>query len=48
MAYILVVDDEEKMQHLLSIMLIRQGYSVDRAGDGAKAFQMIKENPMIL
>ena len=45
MAYILVVDDEEKMQHLLSIMLIRQGYSVDRAGDGAKAFQMIKENP---
>jgi len=45
MAYILVVDDEEKMQHLLSIMLVRQGYSVDRAGDGVKAFEMIKENP---
>jgi len=45
MAYILVVDDEEKMQHLLSIMLIRQGYSVDRAGDGAKALEMIKANP---
>ena len=45
MAYILVVDDEEKMQHLLSIMLIRQGYNVDRAGDGRKAFEMIKANP---
>ncbi len=45
MAYILVVDDEEKMQHLLSIMLVRQGYSVDRAGDGAKALEMIKANP---
>ncbi len=45
MAYILVVDDEEKMQHLLSIMLGRQGYSVDRAGDGVKALEMIKENP---
>ena len=45
MAYILVVDDEEKMQHLLSIMLVRQGYSVDRAGDGVKALQMIRENP---
>jgi len=45
MAYILVVDDEEKMQHLLSIMLVRQGYSVDRAGDGEKALEMIKENP---
>ncbi len=45
MAYILVVDDEEKMQHLLSIMLVRQGYSVDRAGDGLKALEMVKENP---
>ncbi|MFO7839171.1 MAG: sigma-54 dependent transcriptional regulator [Desulfosalsimonadaceae bacterium] len=45
MAYILVVDDEEKMQHLLSIMLVRQGYSVDRAGDGNTAFEMIKTTP---
>jgi DNA-binding NtrC family response regulator len=45
MAYILVVDDEEKMQHLLSIMLVRQGYSVDRAGDGLSALEMIKANP---
>jgi DNA-binding NtrC family response regulator len=45
MAYILVVDDEEKMQHLLSIMLVRQGYSVDRAGDGSTALEMIRANP---
>nr|MDA8404594.1 response regulator [Desulfobacteraceae bacterium] len=45
MAYILVVDDEEKMQHLLSIMLMRQGYRVDRAGDGQKALALIRENP---
>jgi len=45
MAYILVVDDEEKMQHLLSIMLMRQGYRVDRAGDGQKALTLIRENP---
>jgi DNA-binding NtrC family response regulator len=45
MAYILVVDDEEKMQHLLSIMLARQGYNVDRAGDGRKALEMIQANP---
>ena len=45
MAYILVVDDEEKMQHLLSIMLVRQGHSVDRAGEGLTALEMIKANP---
>jgi DNA-binding NtrC family response regulator len=45
MAYILVVDDEEKMQHLLAIMLIRQGYSVDRAGDGRRALEMITSHP---
>jgi len=45
MAYILVVDDEEKMQHLLSVMLMRQGYRVDRAGDGEKALALVRENP---
>ncbi len=45
MAYILIVDDEEKMQHLLSIMLVRLGFSVDRAGDGLSALEMIKTNP---
>lgn len=45
MAYILVVDDEEKMQHLLSVILMRQGYRVDRAGDGRKALDLIRDNP---
>jgi len=34
MAHILIVDDEERMRHLLSIMLSRKGYRVDQAGDG--------------
>ena len=43
MIHILVVDDEEKMRHLLSIMLERKGYQVDQAGDGIEAFEMIRE-----
>ena len=39
MAHILVVDDEKKMRHLLSIMLGRAGHSVDEAGDGLVALQ---------
>ena len=42
MAHILVVDDEEKMRHLLSIMLGRKGHRIDQAGDGMEAFHMIK------
>ena len=42
MAHILVVDDEEKMRHLLSIMLGRKGHRIDEAGDGKEAFEMIK------
>jgi len=38
---ILVVDDEEKMRHLLSIMLGRRGYLVDQAGDGVEALEML-------
>ncbi len=45
MARILVVDDEEKMRHLLSIMLGRQGYHVEEAGDGQQALEMIKATP---
>ena len=39
---ILVVDDEEKMRHLLSIMLGRRGYLVDQAGDGVEALEMLE------
>ncbi len=35
--HILVIDDEENMRHMLSVMLTRQGYCVDQAGDGEKA-----------
>lgn len=45
MAHILVVDDEERMRHLLSIILTRRGYTVDQAGDGVEALAMIKETP---
>lgn len=44
MAYILVVDDEEKMRHLLSIMLGRSGHRVSQAADGLAALEMIKAN----
>ena len=45
MAHLLIVDDEEKMRHLLSIMLERKGHSVDQAGDGIDALEMIKTTP---
>lgn len=37
MAHILIVDDEEKMRNLLSIMLERKGYGIDQAKDGKDA-----------
>jgi DNA-binding NtrC family response regulator len=45
MAHILVVDDEEKMRHILSIMLSTKGYTVDQAGDGIAALEMIRATP---
>ena len=42
MVRILVVDDEEKMRHLLSIMLERRGYHVDQAGDGVDALKRLE------
>ncbi len=45
MAYILVVDDEEKIRHILRIMLELKGHTVDEAGDGAKALEMVRDNP---
>jgi len=44
MAYILVVDDEEKIRNILKIMLSLRGHRVDLAADGIKALEMIKEN----
>jgi DNA-binding NtrC family response regulator len=45
MAHILVVDDEQRMRHLLSIMLSRMGYQVAQAGDGMEALEMINATP---
>ena len=45
MAHILIVDDEQRMRHLLSIMLGRKGYRVDQAGDGMEAMEMIRNTP---
>ena len=44
MAYILVVDDEEKIRKILKIMLTLKGHKVDLAEDGKEALEMIKEN----
>ncbi len=43
MSTILIVDDEHKMRHLLSIMLNRNGYEVDQAEDGQQALEMIQK-----
>lgn len=45
MAQILIVDDEKKMRHLLSIMLTRRGYQVDEAADGLEALELIRARP---
>jgi two-component system response regulator PilR (NtrC family) len=40
---ILVVDDEESLREVLTIMLHREGYRVDAAADGAQALMRLKE-----
>lgn len=45
MAHILIVDDEKRMRHLLSIMLTAKGHRVDQAEDGVQALEMIKSTP---
>ncbi len=41
MAKILIVEDEEKMRHLLSIMAGGRGHEVDQAADGVKAMEKL-------
>jgi len=45
MAHILIIDDEERMRHLLSIMLGRRGYRVSQAADGLEGLEKIKTEP---
>ncbi len=40
---ILVVDDEESLREILTIMLHREGYRVDAAADGLQALTRLKE-----
>ncbi|MDD2365212.1 MAG: sigma-54 dependent transcriptional regulator [Desulfuromonadaceae bacterium] len=40
--HILVIDDEKNMRNMLSIMLSRQGYSVDEAADGFEGLMALK------
>ncbi|MFZ5569110.1 MAG: sigma-54-dependent transcriptional regulator [Thermodesulfobacteriota bacterium] len=45
MAHILIVDDEEKMRHLLALLLQRNGHTTEQASDGLEAYAKIKETP---
>ena len=44
MAYILVVDDEEKILKILRIMLSLKGHRVDVSPSGEDALEKIKAN----
>ncbi len=48
MARILVVDDEQRMRHLLSIILKKKGYEVEEAEDGMQALEMLGSTPFDL
>ena len=45
MARILIADDEQKMRHLLSMILEEAGHEVEKAEDGTQAFSKL-ENDM--
>jgi two-component system response regulator AtoC len=42
--HILVIDDEENMRHMLSVMLTRQGYHVGAAADGEEGLNRVVDN----
>ena len=42
---ILIVDDDETVREILSRYLVREGYDVDRAGDGEAALQRTQTHP---
>lgn len=42
--HILIIDDEENMRHMLSVMLARQGYRVDLAADGTEGLNCLTNN----
>lgn len=42
--HILIIDDEENLRHMLSVMLARQGYRVDLAGNGEEGLNALMNN----
>ncbi len=42
---VLIVDDEENLRHVLSVVLQRDGYQTDEASDGNEALEKIKSQP---
>ena len=40
---ILIIDDEENLRHMLSVMLTRQGYQTEIAADGAQGLLCLRE-----
>lgn len=40
-AHILIIDDEENLRHMLSVMLRKQGYSTDSAANGEEALDKL-------
>ncbi|MGB9082861.1 MAG: sigma-54 dependent transcriptional regulator [Desulfuromonadaceae bacterium] len=42
--HILIIDDEENLRHMLSVMLARQGYHVDLAENGEEGLNSLKNN----
>ncbi len=41
---VLIVDDEENMRHMLSVILSKEGYEVDIAGDGKEAVDKMESS----
>ncbi len=41
--HILIIDDEENLRHMLSVMLTRQGYQAETAADGAEGLRLVRE-----
>jgi len=42
---VLIVDDEENFRHMLSVILIKEGYEVETASNGDEALQKVTSSP---
>jgi len=42
--HILIIDDEENLRHMLSVMLARQGYRTEQAADGEEGLNRLSDN----